>query len=44
MIPAGELQRESEDKRSRKGKHKKVKEGRERVEVFDDTAGVYRAK
>lgn len=27
-----------------KRKHKKAMEGRERVEVFDDTAGVYRAK
>lgn len=27
-----------------KRKHKKVMEGRERMEVFDDTAGVYRAK
>lgn len=27
-----------------KRKHKKVMEGKERVEVFDDTAGVYRAK
>lgn len=28
----------------RKRKHKKVMEGSERMEVFDDTAGVYRAK
>lgn len=35
---------EGERSERRRRKHKKVMEGRERMEVFDDTAGVYRAK
>lgn len=32
------------ERSERRRRKKKVMEGRERMEVFDDTAGVYRAK